>query len=223
MLVCDCGLCRHAGEPAAYAEGHAAARLTFPDGDAAPPRPGRRRFLAGLGGVALALAGIGTAEAAQQPTADRAPARAAARRLTLLNTHTGETFNEPILVNGRYSPAALQRLNVLMRDHHSGAIRRCDPQLFDLLSRIQMRIGRPLSLVSGYRSWATNAWLRARSNNVAEHSFHIRGMAADFYVEGVRAAGVARIAQAVGAGGVGLYRGSSFIHVDTGPRRSWYY
>lgn len=223
MLVCDCGTCRRAGEPAAYAEGQAARRLTFPDDGDAPRHSGRRRFLAGLGGAVLAMGAISSAYAAQQPAADRAPARAAARRLTLLNTHTGETFNEPILVNGRYSPTALQRLNVLMRDHHSGAIRRCDPQLFDLLSRIQMRIGRPLALVSGYRSWATNEWLRSRSNNVAEHSFHIRGMAADFYVEGVRPAGVARIAQAVGAGGVGLYRSSSFIHVDTGPRRSWYY
>lgn len=221
MLVCDCGLCRRPGGPAAYAEGAAAAHLDFPDGGA--PRPTRRRFLAALAGTALASAVAGPARAAQQPAADRTPARAAARRLMLLNTHTGESFNETILVNGRYSPAALQRLNVLMRDHHSGAVRRCDPQLFDLLSRIQMRIGRPLNLVSGYRSWATNEWLRARSNNVAEHSFHIRGMAADFYIDGVRPAGIARIAQAVGAGGVGLYRGSSFIHVDTGPRRAWYY
>lgn len=222
MHLCECGLCRRSTAPAAYAEGDAAARLEFPDSGPAA-LPGRRQLLAGFGAALLTAAGTGSVQAAQQPAADRAPTRAAARRLVLLNTHTGESFNETILVNGRYSPAALQRLNVIMRDHHSGAIRRCDPQLFDLLSRIQARVGRPLNLVSGYRSWATNAWLRSMSNNVAEHSFHIRGMAADFFVDGVRPAGLARIAQAVGAGGIGLYRGSAFIHVDTGPRRSWYY
>jgi uncharacterized protein YcbK (DUF882 family) len=34
---------------------------------------------------------------------------------------------------------------------------------------------------------------------------------------------LARTARALGAGGVGVYRSSSFIHVDTGPVRTWAY
>ena len=149
--------------------------------------------------------------------------RASVRRLVMVNTHTGETFDGPVTMNGRFVPLSLGKLNMIMRDSSSGHIARIDLRLYDLLARIQGVVRRPLHLVSGYRSWSTNEYLRSQSPNVAEHSFHLRGMAADFYVDGARPSGLARIARALGAGGVGMYQGSPYIHVDTGPRRSWFY
>jgi len=218
-ITCDCDSCRREGPPAAYAEGDAVDRFTFDD---APPRLGRRALL-GLGGAALAALLPGAALAQRPSTGSAHQVRTAVRRLMLVNTHTGERFDGPISQNGRFVAVSLGRVNMMMRDHYSGHVARIDLRLVDLLARIQTTVRRPLNLVSGFRSWQTNAYLRSQSANVGENSFHMRAMAADFYVEGARPSTLARVARALGAGGVGMYRGDPYIHVDTGPRRSWYY
>jgi uncharacterized protein YcbK (DUF882 family) len=75
--------------------------------------------------------------------------------------------------------------------------------------------------VSAYRTYETNQALRASDPNVAQNSFHIRGQAVDFAVDGLSAAQVAQLARQAGAGGIGTYTGSNFVHVDTGPHRAW--
>jgi uncharacterized protein YcbK (DUF882 family) len=221
--TCDCSFCRHEGPPAAYAEGDAVETFTFGE---EPARFSRRGLLclAGAAGAAAIAATLPTSALAQRPGAGSPQAvRGAVRRLVMVNSHTGESFDGPLTMNGRIVPLSVGRLNMMMRDHMSGHVARIDLRLYDLLARIQGAVRRPLHLISGYRSWQTNEYLRSMSGNVAENSFHIRGMAADFYVEGARPSGLARIARTLGAGGVGMYRGDPYIHVDTGPRRSWFY
>jgi uncharacterized protein YcbK (DUF882 family) len=151
------------------------------------------------------------------------PSGLSQRRLMLRNPATGESFAGVIWADGRFDDAALAQLNRLMRDSHSGTVTDCDVHLFELLACVQVRVGKPFNLVSGYRTLQTNTALARRDPHVARNSFHIAGKAADFTVEGVAPRALAQKAREVGAGGVGLYVGESFIHVDTGPMRSWVY
>jgi uncharacterized protein YcbK (DUF882 family) len=144
-------------------------------------------------------------------------------RLALHNAATGDSFDGVIWANGRFVPAALERLNVVMRDTHSGAVAQCDARLFDLLACLQLRVRKPFAIVSGFRSLQTNAALARQDPHVAFNSLHIRGMAADLTAEGVTPRQIAQQARAIGAGGVGLYVAEHFVHVDTGPMRSWMY
>lgn len=57
----------------------------------------------------------------------------------------------------------------------------------------------------------------------AANSYHYRGMAADFSIEGVPALDLAQAAERIHIGGIGLYReGTRHIHIDTGPDRRWW-
>ena len=98
-----------------------------------------------------------------------------------------------------------------------------DPRLIDILAATQRLLNRdrPLSVISGYRTQRTNDMLRKRSSGVAKKSYHIKGMAADFRMEGVSVAQLQRAGKHLGAGGVGVYTKSNFVHLDSGPVRSW--
>jgi hypothetical protein len=63
--------------------------------------------------------------------------------------------------------------------------------------------------------------LRRRSRAVAKNSLHMHGMAIDISFPGRELGQVRRAAEALGAGGVGYYPGSGFIHLDSGPVRTW--
>ncbi len=75
--------------------------------------------------------------------------------------------------------------------------------------------------MSAYRSPATNARLRQRRKGVSKNSQHIYGKAVDIYLPGQRLSTVRRAALALRQGGVGYYPRGNFLHVDTGPVRSW--
>jgi uncharacterized protein YcbK (DUF882 family) len=136
---------------------------------------------------------------------------------------TNERLSAVLSDAGVVQPDTVAALHQIMRDQRQNAQTAMDPRLFEILARIHMRVGAPLSLVSGYRTEQTNAMLRARDPmGVAQHSLHIQGKAADVMVGGLDAIQLGAIARNAGAGGVGVYA-SGFVHVDTGPERSWVY
>jgi uncharacterized protein YcbK (DUF882 family) len=145
------------------------------------------------------------------------------RRAVLDNLHTGERFNEVYYANGSYLPDALAEATRVMRDWRTGDQHFIDPGLFDALTAIRGRLetAQPFQIISGYRSPRTNAMLRGRSKGVAEHSQHTVGKAIDVRLEGVDLAHLRDAALSVGAGGVGYYPVSNFVHVDTGRVRQW--
>ncbi len=146
------------------------------------------------------------------------------RSLSLHNTHTGESLQSVVYwADGDYLPEALADINYLLRDHRANRVRPIDPQLFDLLFALSKKIdsSRPYQIISGYRSPATNRQLRQASSGVAKKSFHLAGQAADIRLPGCKLSQLRRAALNLGAGGVGYYPRSNFVHVDTGPRRSW--
>jgi len=145
------------------------------------------------------------------------------RRAILDNLHTGETFNEVYYANGSYLPDALAEATRVMRDWRTGEERFIDPGLFDALHAIgdKLEVRAPFQIISGYRSPKTNAMLHARSSGVAENSQHTVGKAIDIRIEGVELRNLRNAALSLGAGGVGFYPVSNFVHVDTGRVRQW--
>lgn len=153
---------------------------------------------------------------------------AAERSLALRHLHTRESL--PPLVYARadaYLGPALQTLNHFLRDHYSGDIGVMDPQLFDLLHRVQAALGgraaaQPYEVISGYRCPATNSHLQqSRGGGVATHSLHMDGRAIDVRLPGVPLAELRDAARSLQAGGVGYYPRDGFVHLDTGRTRHW--
>jgi uncharacterized protein YcbK (DUF882 family) len=174
--------------------------------------PSRRLLLrASLAGTVLAFAPLSRVWAASE------------RRLSLHNLHTGEQISQPYWMQGDYLPDSLSAINNVLRDHRSGEVYPIDPGLLDLLSALQQQLGsrQGYDVISGYRSPATNAKLQAKSNGVAKRSLHMLGQAIDIRLPGTQLATLHSAARQLKSGGVGLYAGSNFIHVDTGRVRYW--
>lgn len=173
----------------------------------------RRSFLGGLASFsALALA----RPAVALPTREE-------RLLSFFNTHTGERLSLPYFADGAYLGGALRRLDTFLRDHRTGEQHPIDPALFDLLHELRQATGAkgPFQVISCYRSAATNARLRASGGGVARGSLHLQGRAIDIRLSDVRTTVLRDAARELGQGGVGYYRRSDFVHVDTGRVRTW--
>ncbi|GIK48697.1 MAG: YcbK family protein [Hyphomonadaceae bacterium] len=175
------------------------------------------------GGVAL-LPGNAAAVQAASPSAAPAdlPLREA-KRLSFINTHTGDTFADAYWEGGAYVPDALSAINQVMRDHRTGEVHDIDPRLLDQLHTLRGLVdaSAPYQIISGYRSPATNAALHANSSGVASRSLHMDGRAIDIRVRGVDLTRLRDAALGMHAGGVGYYAASNFIHIDTGRVRRW--
>ncbi len=145
------------------------------------------------------------------------------RTLALLNTHTGENLTATYREAGRLLPDALAAVDHILRDHRTGDVKPIDPRLLDLLTDIARDLDttEPFHVISGYRSPRTNTALRSTGHGVAKRSYHLQGKAIDIRVPGVETAALRRVALRQGVGGVGHYPGPAFIHVDTGPVRTW--
>ncbi len=147
----------------------------------------------------------------------------AGRHLALYNTHTGETTDVCFYDNGDYCSKALNQIYHVLRDHRTNEVKPIDLTLLDRLFALKVRVGAkaPFHVISGYRSPATNAMLRKRSNGVARTSFHTRGKAIDIRLPGYDTRKLRNACISLRSGGVGYYKDSNFIHLDTGPVRSW--
>ena len=151
--------------------------------------------------------------------------RSGPRSLDLHNLHTGEKLALDYWVDGRYQVQALASVNHLLRDFRTGEVHMIAPSLLDLLATLRARLetSGPFEVISGYRSPATNAILRAshEHSGVAVKSLHMQGMAIDIRVPGRPLANLRDAALTTRGGGVGYYPSSDFVHVDVGPVRRW--
>ena len=185
--------------------------------------PRRRQALGALAGAA-ALWSSAKAALARELAGELATTPAAApRRIALLNLHTGERLEIEYFRHGAYAPEALAAIEVLLRDFRNGEKHEIDPKLMDYLVDVAEKLGAPpaYSVISGYRSPETNERLRKRSSGVSQRSLHMQGRAIDVRLAGVESADLAARAQGLTSGGVGYYRASNFVHLDTGAFRTW--
>jgi uncharacterized protein YcbK (DUF882 family) len=183
--------------------------------------PGRRQFL--KWGAAMACAGPGLLRASRARADEGAPVGAAVRHLTLHSLHTDEVLDLDYRCGESYLPGAMTRIAQVLRDFRTGEQHDMDPALMDRLHELAAALGADpvFSVISGYRSAQTNALLRSRSSGVAQRSLHMDGRAIDVRLRGVGCAELAACAQGLARGGVGFYRRSDFVHLDTGAVRTW--
>jgi uncharacterized protein YcbK (DUF882 family) len=147
----------------------------------------------------------------------------AERRLAFYNLHTGEHLKTVYWAEGRYVPGALKEINWILRDYRRNKVKPIDLRLLDLLHVLDQKLEtrQPFHIICGYRSPATNEYLRKQSAGVAKHSMHIEAKAADIRIPGCHLVALQRAALALRDGGVGIYPFSDFVHVDVGRVRHW--
>ncbi len=145
------------------------------------------------------------------------------RILSFYNTHTHERLTVIYKNGNRYKPEAFKKISYILRDHRSGDTYPMDPKLMDFVYDLLTKVNNhgEVHIISGYRSPKTNAKLRQKSKGVARGSMHMKGKALDFRLPGTDTAVLSDTARAMKRGGVGYYRKSDFIQVDTGRVRNW--
>ena len=174
------------------------------------------RILTGMT-VCIAIAAVGGSTVGAN--------RASERTISLFNIHTKETIAVVYKRDGRYVPAAMERVNWVLRDWRKNEPTTMDPELVDLLWEIHNELGsrEPIHVISGFRSRGTNSMLKKTRGGQADNSQHIQGKAADVHFPDVPIQRLRYSALIRERGGVGYYPTSAlpFVHVDTARVRAW--
>lgn len=176
----------------------------------------RRKWLS-LGGIALGVSFLPNTVLAALSTPKPG-------LLRFRNINTGDTFSGEFNLARGFSASNLKKLDYLLRDKRNNKVHKMDPRLFHKFYQIQKNLGlrnTEIQIICGYRSPSSNAAMHRKSRGVASNSYHMRGQAIDFRIDGVPLARVKRAAESLNNGGVGYYPRSNFIHIDTGPVRTW--
>jgi len=145
------------------------------------------------------------------------------KSLYLYNLHTDESLDIVYWRKGKYLQDALHEINYFLRDYRTDEVTSINKRLLDLLHNLHKRLGtdHPFHVISGYRSPATNSYLRKCSRGVAKNSLHMYGKAIDINLPECKLSSLRQAALTLRAGGVGYYPAHDFIHVDVGRVRSW--
>lgn len=145
------------------------------------------------------------------------------RQLSFFHTHTSESLTVTYYKDGEYVAPALDELNHFLRDFRTGDATNMNPDVFDILYDIQIESGSTgtYQIISAYRSPETNEMLRSKTSGVARNSQHLQGNAIDVRLTDLDTAQLRDVALSLKRGGVGYYKSSDFVHVDTGPVRQW--
>ena len=152
-------------------------------------------------------------------------ASAQTKSLKLYYIHTGEKADIVYKKNGQYIASGLKKINWHLRDWRRNEPTKMDPKLLDLVWEAYRQSGSKgyITVISGYRSPASNSMLRQRGRGVAKNSQHTLGKALDFYLPDVKLSKLREIGLKLQVGGVGYYptSGSPFVHLDVGSVRHW--
>ncbi len=145
------------------------------------------------------------------------------RRVRMFSSRTGEKIDMIYWVEGDYIKDAVDEIYHFMRDWRTDQVKKIDLRTIDIMAAAHnlLDVSEPYMLLSGYRSPQTNAAMRRNRSGVARNSYHTRAMAIDIRVQDRSVNQIARAAEAIGGGGVGRCSRSAFVHVDSGPLRTW--
>lgn len=177
-------------------------------------RPSRRALLGAFAGICAIAAA---------PVYAKAPGllRGAGdvRRIRMYSQRTGESVDTIYYADGQYIPEAVSEISHFMRDWRQNETRTYDPRNLDNLASVTLltEASEPYLMISGYRTPKTNGMLRGAASN----SYHMKAMAADIRLKSRDVRQISRAALAAKGGGVGTYNRSNFVHIDSGPIRTW--
>jgi len=173
-------------------------------------------LLAGLAAT-VAVACFGTSRIVARTDSDRT--------LSFYNIHTKERLTVTYMRNGKRDPAAMKKIDWMMRDWRRDDSTTMDPELIDLIWEVHTELGskEPIHVISGYRSPNTNEKLRTAGGGQAKNSRHILGKAADIHFPDIPLKQIRYSGLVHQRGGVGYYptSGVPFVHLDTGRVRHW--
>lgn len=102
---------------------------------------------------------------------------------------------------------------------HQADPARISVELVRALQAIRDRLGRPVGINSGYRSWAYNVALYKSRNQTPTQSRHCSGQAADISISGMAGMDIAKAAIEILGDSIGVGIADSYAHVDV--RGSW--
>jgi len=182
----------------------------------------RRSFLqtAFAAGAGLAVTNLVTAKG-ETVSDTLLPAE---RHIELHNTHTNETVSVVYRRGDEFQPLAIESLRHVMRDHRNNTFHDIDVALYDQLFALALaaKCDPRFEIISGYRSPESNAAMSSRpGSGVARHSLHMEGRAIDVRMHQCSCSKLRDLALVAARGGVGYYRSSDFVHIDTGRFRTW--
>lgn len=149
--------------------------------------------------------------------------RSKEKHLSFKHLHTNEVLQCCYRKDDQYNFQAIAEINHILRDHRTNEVFAIDHQLLEMLHRLHTMTNSsmPFEIISGFRSLATNEKLRKSSTGVAKRSYHMQGKAIDVRLADVDLTTLRDTAISLQAGGVGYYRKSGFLHLDTGKPRNW--
>ena len=177
----------------------------------------RRRLLGALIAGSSLLAREGRAQTAENFLS-------LPRYLWLQRAETGEEIKVIYWQDGQLVEQGYVMACVLLRDVRANQGVRMDLALLDVLCGAQNWFRAygyhlPFTVSSGYRTAETNRALAPEG--AVYNSLHVAGRACDGKVVGVPADYLGRLALHLRGGGVGIYAGKGFVHIDTGRIRTW--
>jgi uncharacterized protein YcbK (DUF882 family) len=152
------------------------------------------------------------------------------RTLSLVRPQSGERTSVLYWKDGEVIDSAYQELCHMLRDVNGKASIAIDPKLLETLWASQAFVARygldrPLEILSGYRTPASNQHLIEQGVPAARQSLHMSGKAADIRIAGLTEEVLGGLVKSFRVGGVGFYYRSGpkggWIHTDTGLNRTW--
>jgi uncharacterized protein YcbK (DUF882 family) len=152
------------------------------------------------------------------------------RTLSVSRPASGEKASVLYWKDGEVIDSAYQELCHLLRDVNGKAAIPIDPKLIETLWASQAFVARygldrPLEILSGYRTPASNNRLIEQGVPAARQSLHMSGKAADVRIAGLTEEVLGGLVKSFRKGGVGFYYRSGpkggWIHTDTGLNRTW--
>jgi uncharacterized protein YcbK (DUF882 family) len=123
--------------------------------------------------------------------------------------------------DGRYDYAAIDDLRHILRCKGDMAQGEITPRFVELLGHLYARTGRPLKLLSGYRSPSYNEGIRRRGTRATFGSMHTEGLAADLAFPPDDLLPLWLHVRELDCCGAGYYPAQGFLHVDVGTPRYW--
>jgi uncharacterized protein YcbK (DUF882 family) len=159
-------------------------------------------------------------ERAQKSTKHGAPPAPGTKPGKLINLYNQWTHDWLAVDPGQLP--SLAQVNRFLRDHFTNEATTMDAKLIGaVIGAARDFKSDVVNVVSGFRHPKYNLMLRKKGRQVARDSQHTHGTAVDFRIPRVPVKKLEQWAKAQKLGGVGVYTSSGFIHMDTGPIRSW--
>lgn len=144
-------------------------------------------------------------------------------KLRLYNYHEDQFLEIQYLNSqGEWLQTAYDKLNSFLSSRDSHEMMPIEKKLIELLDHLQDNFGvDTIEIISGYRSPDFNKSLKDDGRDVAENSFHMKGMACDIHIDEIRESTLRDYLLSLKLGGVGYYGNLLMVHADFGPVRTW--